>query len=149
MCIRDRLTSIRNHEIAHRELFKAALKKNAIPDLEVDFTKVDFNSKDSVLSTAKTFEDLGVAAYNGAGQLLEKGDYLLLAGKIVSVEARHAAAIRDLIGPDAWKDDGTVDAKGLDKAMLPSEVLPIVAPFIKTKFGSDATLVQPRSCSSN
>ena len=51
---------------------------------------MDFNSRDSVLKTARTFEDLGVAAYNGAGQLLERGEYLLLAGKIVSVEARHA-----------------------------------------------------------
>ena len=92
------LTGIRDHEIAHRDFFKAALKKNAIPALEVDFTKIDFNSRDSVLTTARTFEDLGVAAYNGAGQLLEKGEYLLLAGKIVSVEARHATAIRYLIG---------------------------------------------------
>jgi hypothetical protein len=94
----DILSAIRDHEIAHRDFFKAALKKNAIPALEVDFTKIDFNSRDSVLKTAMTFEDLGVAAYNGAGQLLKKEEYLLLAGKIVSVEARHATAIRYLIG---------------------------------------------------
>ncbi len=35
------LTGIRDHEIAHRDFFKAALKKNAIPALEVDFTKID------------------------------------------------------------------------------------------------------------
>jgi hypothetical protein len=92
------LTGIRDHEIAHRDFFKAALKKNAIPALEVDFSKIDFNSRDSVLTTARTFEDLGVAAYNGAGQLLEKAEYLLIAGKIVSVEARHATALRYLIG---------------------------------------------------
>lgn len=129
---RDRLTTIRDHEIVHREFFKAALKKNAIPDLEVDFTKIDFNKSESVLGTARTFEDLGVAAYNGAGQLLKKGEYLLLAGKIVSVEARHAAAIRDLIGADVWKDS-KIDDKGLDEAMMPSDVLPQVAPFIMTK----------------
>ena len=95
---RDILTGIRDHEIAHRDFFKAALKKNAIPALDVDFTKIDFNSRDSVLTTARTFEDLGVAAYNGAGQLLKKEEYLLVAGKIVSVEARHVTAIRYLIG---------------------------------------------------
>jgi len=95
---RDILTAIRDHEVAHRDFFKVALKKNAIPALDVDFSKIDFNSRDSVLTTAKTFEDLGVAAYNGAGQLLQKGEYLLIAGKIVSVEARHATAIRYLIG---------------------------------------------------
>ncbi len=51
----DILSAIRDHEIAHRDFFKAALKKNAIPALEVDFTKIDFNSRDSVLTTAKTF----------------------------------------------------------------------------------------------
>ena len=66
------LTDIRDHEIAHRDFLKDALADGAIPDLEVDFSAVDFSSRDSVLNTAKTFEDLGVAAYNGAGTLSEK-----------------------------------------------------------------------------
>jgi len=37
-----------------------------------------------------------VAAYNGAGRFLQSNVYLVLAGKIVSVEARHAALIRDI-----------------------------------------------------
>lgn len=132
---RDILTQIRDHEVAHRDFFKAALKKNAIPNLEVDFSKIDFNSRDSVLSTAQTFENLGVAAYNGAGQLLEKGEYLLLAGKIVSVEARHAAAIRWLIGKgktDSASGNSEVDDKGLDKALAPADVLKAAGPFVKT-----------------
>lgn len=44
---REVLTGIRDHEIAHRDFFKAALKKNAIPALEVDFTKIDFNSREA------------------------------------------------------------------------------------------------------
>jgi glutamine amidotransferase-like uncharacterized protein len=80
----------------------------AIGELDVDFSAIDFNSRDSVLNAAKTFEDLGVAAYNGAGQFIESSDYLLIAGKIVSVEARHAAAIRDLINP------GSADFAGDD-----------------------------------
>ena len=132
---RQILSDIRDHEIAHRELFKTALGKKAIPGLQVNFTSINFNSRQSVLGTAKTFEDVGVSAYNGAGQLLKKGDYLLLAGKIVSVEARHAAAIRDLISPmsASFAGDDAVDGSGLDPARLPSEVLPLVAPFITTK----------------
>lgn len=129
------LTDIRDHEIAHREFFKAALGRNAIPGLQVNFTAINFGSRDSVLGTAKTFEDLGVSAYNGAGQLLQKGDFLLIAGKIVSVEARHAAAIRDLLQPMSAffsGDDVTDPATGLDPARLPSQVLPLVAPFIRT-----------------
>ena len=52
------LSDIRDHEIAHREFFKNALAGNAIPGLEVDFKAVDFTKRDSVLATAKTFEDL-------------------------------------------------------------------------------------------
>ncbi|MEO7530862.1 MAG: ferritin-like domain-containing protein, partial [Sediminibacterium sp.] len=56
------LADIRDHELAHREFFKAALGSNAIPALEVNFTSIDFTSRTSVLGTAKAFEDLGVTA---------------------------------------------------------------------------------------
>ena len=85
------------HEVIHREFFKAALGTNAIKGLTPTFAAVNFNDRTSVLGTAKAFEDLGVAAYNGAGQYITSPLYLTLAGKIVSVEARHAAIIRDLV----------------------------------------------------
>ena len=126
------LTDIRDHEIAHREFFKTALGTNAIGALEVDFSSINFGSRASVLATAKAFEDLGVSAYNGAGKLLTDGNYLLLAGKIVSVEARHAALIRELITPNSFAASDVVDVNGLDKARTPAEVLAIADPFIKT-----------------
>lgn len=127
------LTDVRDHEIAHREFFKAALGAKAIQGLEVNFSSIDFTSRTSVLGTAMAFEDLGVTAYNGAGGLLKSADYLLLAGKIVSVEARHAALIRDLINPGSFADASAVDANGLDKARTPLEVLQIAGSYIKTK----------------
>lgn len=127
------LTDIRDHEIAHREFFKNALKGDAIGMLEFDFSKIDFTSRNSVLGTAKAFEDLGVSAYNGAGRLIKTGIYLVLAGKIVSVEARHAAAIRDLISNGSFADDTVIDAMGLDVTRKPSEVLAIAGTYIKTK----------------
>lgn len=132
------MQDLKAHEIAHRELFKTALGSNAIPGLEVDFSSINFNSKTSVLETAKTFEDLGVAAYNGAGKLLtDTGaglDYLLLAGKIVSVEARHAAAIHDMISNNARAyGKALIDSNGLDRAMSPTEVLTAASGFIATK----------------
>ncbi|RXK82949.1 ferritin-like domain-containing protein [Filimonas effusa] len=126
------LTDIRDHEIAHREFFKKALGNSALPSLEVNFSSVTFGSRDSVLATAKTFEDLGVSAYNGAGRLIVNSDYLELAGKIVSVEARHAAYIRDLISNGSFADSSVVDASGLDKSRKPIEVLTMAKPFIKT-----------------
>ena len=126
------LTDIRDHEIAHREFFKSALGDKAIGSLSVDFRKVDFASRDSVLATAKAFEDLGVSAYNGAGRLITNPDYLVLAGKIVSVEARHAAYIRDLISNGSFADNTVIDANGLDMSRTPAQVLQIAGGYILT-----------------
>lgn len=130
---------IQFHEIAHREFFKNALSTAAIPSLEVDFSSIDFTSATSVLATAMAFEDLGVSAYNGAGVRIKTDAYLVLAGKIVSVEARHAAYIRDIISNGTFADLNTLtalgadNAKGLDAALTPDKVLAIAGKYIKTK----------------
>lgn len=133
------LTDIRDHEVAHREFFKAAISGAApgqlIPDLEVNFASIDFNSRDSVLGTAKAFEDLGVSAYNGAGQLIVTPAYLTLAGKIVSVEARHAALIRDLIENGTFAADDVVMG-GFDMARTPAAVLDIAKGFLKSNLNA-------------
>ncbi|GGH70356.1 NAD(P)H-hydrate repair Nnr-like enzyme with NAD(P)H-hydrate dehydratase domain [Filimonas zeae] len=126
------LTDIRDHEIAHRNFFKTVLSGNAIPGLEVNFSAINFGTRDSVLATAKAFEDLGVAAYNGAGQLITSADNLVLAGKIVSVEARHAALIRDLISNGSFADNTVVDANGLDVSKSPAEVLGVAKAYLKS-----------------
>ncbi len=129
------LMEIGAHEQAHVDFLKGALGDKAIPNLEVDFSSVDLGKRDAVLMAAQTFEDLGVAAYNGAGKLLQNGDYLLAAGRIVSVEARHAAAIRDMINPGsvAFAGPDVVDNNGLDKAMAPAAVLKAADPFVVTE----------------
>lgn len=144
---------IYNHEVIHRDFFKTAISaavdsSQVLPDLEFDFSSVDFNSRDAVLGLSKTLEDTGVRAYNGAGKLINVSDtagqtYLLLAGKIVSVEARHASAIRDLINPgsmDFAGDDILVGLGGtapaFDRAQAPGDVLAevIATGFVKTPF---------------
>lgn len=96
----------------------------------------------STLATGKVFsiprrhsKTLELLPTTGAGNLLTDGNLLLVAGKIVSVEARHAAAIRDLLNPKSTDFAGVdvVDMNGLDKALMPSEVLTAADPFIKTK----------------
>ncbi len=122
------LTDIREHEVAHREFFKAALGASAIGGLTPNFSSINFSDRASVLATAKAFEDLGVQAYNGAGQLIVDPGYLTLAGKIVSVEARHAALIRDLINNGSFADD--LDVNALDVEKSPSQVLAIASAYI-------------------
>ncbi|KAF2329519.1 ferritin-like domain-containing protein [Flavobacterium ginsenosidimutans] len=138
------LTDLYHHEVVHRDFFKAALNgalpdpsSQLLPTLAFNYGSLNFNSRTEVLATAKALEDTGVAAYNGAGKLIKTADYLLLAGKIVSVEARHAAAIRSLINPnsnDFAGDDIVNMSTGLDDAKDPSKILPIAANFITTQF---------------
>lgn len=133
------LTDLRNHEVVHREFFRKALGANAIPDLALNMATVTaaLATTASILKTSEAFEDLGVSAYNGAGKYLTNPDYLTAAGKIVSVEARHAAAIRDIreslgvsggvaagtrfAGDDIVQPSGTY--QGLDVKLEPSAVL--------------------------
>jgi hypothetical protein len=138
------LTDLYKHEVIHREFFKAALTAalpnpttQLLPNLAFDYGGLNFNDRTSVLATAKALEDTGVAAYNGAGRLLNDPQYLLLAGKIVSVEARHASAIRSLINPnskDFAGDDIVGVSDGLDTVKTPTQVIPIAKGFITTNF---------------
>jgi len=128
------LTEIRDHEVNHRELFKAALGSAAIPGLTPNFSSINFGSRASVLGTARVFEAVGVSAYNGAGKLIKNADYLTLAGKIVSVEARHVSIIGEMLNPmtSSFSGDDLVDpATGLGQARTPEEVLALVRPFIQ------------------
>lgn len=132
---------IRAHEVAHREFFKNALGTAAIGSLTPDFSSIDFTSRTSVLNAAKTFEDLGVAAYNGAGVRIQNTTYLVVAGQIVSVEARHAAAIRDMISNGSFANLtelqtsglGADATNGLDAALTPDKVLAMAGKYIQTK----------------
>jgi rubrerythrin len=121
------LTNLRDHEIVHREFLKAALGTAAIPALSVDFSAVNFTSRTSVLQTAQAFEDLGVGAYNGAAKYLRNATFLTLAGKIVSVEARHASAIRAVL---AGNRTAAFAPDAFDPAFAPSQVLAAADPFI-------------------
>lgn len=131
---RSVIRDIQAHEVAHRSVFAKALGRNRIPDLTPNFSAVNFADRASVLTTASTFEDLGVAAYNGGGAAIKNPKYLAAAGSIVSVEARHAAILRDIISPlsPRFAGDDVVNWNGLDVAKPPSQVLPAAAPFIAT-----------------
>jgi hypothetical protein len=136
------LTDIRDHEVAHRGFFQAAITAAAsssiIPALTPDFSSIDFTTRAGILNQAKAFEDTGVSAYNGAGPSIANPAYLTLAGKIVSVEARHAALIRDLISYGTFADSTDLDANALDKQLTPGQVLVIANTYLKTKISANS-----------
>jgi hypothetical protein len=120
------------HEVIHRDFFKAAITgamATPIKALTTVYPANTFSSRATVLGTAKAFEDLGVAAYNGAGQYITSAQYLLIAGKIVSVEARHAAIIRDLVSEGSFVGNAP-SGSSLERSMTPTEVVAIANTFL-------------------
>lgn len=126
------LSDLQKHEVIHREWFKTILGSNAIPTISFNTTTVGTltASRDVLLRTSQQLEDTGVSAYNGAGKYLTNTTNLLLAGKIVSVEARHAAAIRDIRDGTNGRlfagDDVVSATTGLDVKAEPGAVVTAV-----------------------
>jgi rubrerythrin len=133
-------TSIATHEAIHRDFLQAAINRDfagqLLQTLTFTFEEAVFSDRTRLLTAAKTFEDLGVAAYNGAGKLFKADAYVGIAGQIVSVEARHAAYVRDLLTPGSFAAADQVDATGFDKQLAPADVIKIVNTYL------DATIVQ-------
>ena len=128
-------TDIRDHEIIHRDYVKNALGIDAIEAIEFNFKGVVFSNRTQVLLLAQDLEDMSLAAYNYAGKLLTDTNLLIVVSKIVSVEARHSASVRDLQSPRSanFAGDDVVDESGLDRALSPQEAMEIASKYIATK----------------
>lgn len=84
-------------ERAHVKALRGALGSAALKRPFFDFQGTT-EDPDAFLRTAVAFEDLGTAAYKGQAPLIESPQVLAAAVAIHSVEARHAAWIRYLVG---------------------------------------------------
>lgn len=116
-------TTVRDHELAHVEFIAGALGSAAIAKPTFDF-KGTTSDPAKFAKTAMVLEDLGVMAYNGQGFKLTP-KVLAAAGTIVSVEARHAAWIRRIMGlpnnyPTKWDLPAPTD---LNRALGKNDVL--------------------------
>lgn len=103
-------TTIRDHEIAHVKLLRdtiIALGGTPVAQPNFDFTAGNgtmagpfadvFSSYATYLAVSQTFEDTGVRAYKGqAANLISSNEILRAALRIHSVEARHAAHVREI-----------------------------------------------------
>lgn len=119
-------TELRDNEVAHVDALTSAIKGAGGKPVQapgVDFGDA-FQSQDSFLELAQTFEDLGVSAYNGAGPQVSSPDVLAAAGSIVQIEARHAALIRLANGETPAPDF-------FDQSLEKDAVLEAAMPFIK------------------
>jgi hypothetical protein len=108
---------VSDHETAHAEHIRKALGAGAPKARTFDFGDINDDPKRFV-RTAIRLEELGLAAYNGAAASLTP-EALADASRIVSVEARHAAWIRDLAGknPAPRAADRPISAAQAQKAI--------------------------------
>jgi len=121
--INDWVTAIGEHETAHVDTLTQVigdLGGEPVAAAEYDFGVTDAQS---FLTTAAVMENLGVSAYDGAGQFLESADLLTAAGGIVAVEARHASYLNLITGQSPFP-------AGFETPMTPDEVLAAAGPFI-------------------
>jgi hypothetical protein len=130
---RQLFQDLRNHEVTHRAFYRAALDGAGIPDLTFDFSSINFRQRETVLDASRMFAEIGTAAYNGGGKYLTDPSNLAIAGKIVSLEARHVSIIREMQYPnqDAFAGPNIVIGPGLFIKLEPSEVLPVAQKYIR------------------
>jgi len=121
--IGDRLMEIGAHEDAHVETLTKVISDlggEPVAAAGYDFGVTDANS---FLATAAAVENLGVAAYDGAGASIQSPDLLTAAGSIVAVEARHASYLNLITGTSPFP-------AAVETPKTKSEVLAIAGPFI-------------------
>ncbi|NJR38993.1 MAG: ferritin-like domain-containing protein [Leptolyngbyaceae cyanobacterium CSU_1_4] len=133
-------------EAAHVTFLRSVLGEQTLFATEdLSFNQDGLNAilsdRDQILNTAVALEDVGVHAYNGAGPSLTNPTYLLAAGSIVSVEARHAAGVRALLGRPTTEPDrdrlvrdadlaaelNPFKGKAYDELYTPKQIVAIVA----------------------
>jgi len=111
------------HERAHVKALRAALGRYAVKKPKFNFRGTTEDA-DAFAATAQVLEDTGVYAYKGQAPLIRDNAVLKAALAIHSVEARHAAALNDVVGKTIVPDGAFAKPASMD------EVLPKVKPFL-------------------
>jgi rubrerythrin len=125
--LRDFAETVAAHEAAHvSEL--TGLLTDPVPEDTYAFGS-STTDEASFAETAAIVEDLAVAAYNGIIPALS-GPASRAAARIVSVDARHAAWVRAIMGRDPAEDatDGALTAAQVEAALARTGLIAGVAP---------------------
>ncbi len=120
------LTTFGQHEAAHVSLITQIIGVvGGTPVAEqARYTLPALRTREDVINTILTVEDVGASAYLGAAGFLQSKDLLELAVNIHNVEAEHAATWRIIMGMPVAPDT-------VAKGRTPDEVLAIVTPFLR------------------
>jgi hypothetical protein len=137
-----------NVEAQHRDFLNSALGANsilagALQNARFDFGITSATTRQEIVQTLYTIENLGTQAYLGAIKFFATKTFLLQAGSIQATEARHTAVIaavfNTLFGPtlktaplagDTATINGQSNTAGIDSTAEPDAVLAAASPFI-------------------
>ena len=120
------IEALGRHESEHVSFLREVLGQ----DTAFETNELSFNQQgvselladcQTILDSAVLLEDLSVHAYNGAGVKIKNPTYLRAAGSIVSVEGRHSAGVRGLLGRSATQ---TPEERQVSDADLASKLNP-------------------------
>lgn len=128
------LRDLRDHELVHRQVLGNVLGASALAEVPFEFTSVTLTTRTGVLEAAKKLEDTASAAFLGVLPLISNVTIFTIASKMASVEARHAALVRDLLTPGSFADEEVVTVDGASAgqavAFTPTQVAAVLAPFL-------------------
>jgi rubrerythrin len=122
----DTAKLIRDAEQAHVDTLTGVVKDLGGTPMrpKTTFDAVLEGGEMMVLETAAAVENLGAAAYLGQAGRIQSKDLLAAALSIHSVEARHAAALNQVVGKSIVPDGAFAKPASME------EVLPQVKPFL-------------------
>jgi Ferritin-like domain len=141
---------LRDHEVVHQQTIRYLIDPtgtNQLLPTEFAFSlsKFTLSTRAGVLAAAQQIADLVAAAYPVLLTLFTTSSIrqraLLL--KMSSVQARQAAAVRDLLAPGSFANSDVVDSAGQLLTKTPTEVIAALAPYFAPYVISVASLAVP------
>jgi len=115
-----------SHENTHVKTLKKVLGSKAVKKPKFDFRDTTSDQK-KFLQTSFDLENTGVHAYLGQAGKIKTPAILLAAATIVTVEARHAAAVSIVAGKELKsKKDGITPDGPFDKPLSKGAILKII-----------------------
>jgi hypothetical protein len=128
------LAQILIHEGSHMDVLKKYLGTSGLPELSPDFSTIDFNDREKFLGTARLLENNAVACMNSLAYQLKNPELVTFVAKMVSVDARHAAYVNNLISAGDFYDATYVDLNtGMERPKTVSEILTFINSFLSEK----------------
>lgn len=117
------LLLVRDHEQQHVRALTSTITKLGGKPAPACTYKFTYNNVDEFLTVARTLENTGVAAYDGAAKLIKDATLRQTAATIATVEGRHASYLNLITGQSPFPS-------AVDDAKTMQEILTAAAQFI-------------------